>query len=127
MEFKIDKPVVNWTDEQIEQITKDLTAYLKSYYGKEIISAEILDFKSKDPNYHNASTMYVEIEYIFYTLGGENDEYGLRQRDGTEQTMGITIYADGERCLSSDMYYSFTSQQHNIINYVQKFFATYNH
>lgn len=119
------KPVVNWTDEQIEQITKDLTAYLKGYYGKEIISVEILDFKSKDPNYHNASTMYVEIEYIFYTLGGENDEYGLRQRDGTEQTMGITIYADGERCLSADMSYSFTSQQHNIINYTQEFFETY--
>lgn len=119
------KPVVNWTDEQIEQITKDLTAYLKGYYGKEIISVEILDFKSKDPNYHNASTMYVEIEYIFYTLGGEIDEYGLRQRDGTEQTMGITIYADGERCLSADMSYSFTSQQHNIINYTQEFFETH--
>ena len=119
------KPVVNWTDEQIEQITKDLTAYLKGYYGKEIISVEILDFKSKDPNYHNASTMYVEIEYIFYTLGGEIDEYGLRQRDGTEQTMGITIYADGERYLSADMSYSFTSQQHNIINYTQEFFETH--
>lgn len=119
------KSVVNWTKEQIGQITKDLTAYLKGYYGKEIISVEILDFKSKDPNYHNVSTMYVEIEYIFYTLGGEADEYGLRQRDGTEQTMGITIYADGERCLSANMYDSFTSQQHNIINYVQEFFETH--
>jgi hypothetical protein len=123
MNFKLIKPTVHWTDEQIEQITKDLTAYLKSYYGKEIISVEILDFKSKDPNYHNASTMYVEIEYIFYTLGGENDEYGLRQRDGTEQTMGTTIYADGEQCLSASIYDVFTSQEHNIINYVSNFFA----
>lgn len=119
------KPVVNWTDEQIEQITKDLTAHLKSRYGDEVISVEILDFKSKDPNYHNASTMYVEIEYIFYALWGEADEYGLRQRDGTEQTLVITIYADGERCLSADMSYSFTSQQHNIINYIQEFFETH--
>lgn len=116
------KPVVNWTDEQIEQITKDLTAYLKSYYGKEIISVEILDFKSKDPNYHNASTMYVEIEYIFYTLGGENDEYGLSQKNGTKQTMGKTIYADGEQCLSASTYDCFTSQEHAIINYMSNFF-----
>lgn len=56
MEFKINKPIVHWTDEQIEQITKDLTAHLKSRYDDEVASVKILNFKSKDPDYHNVST-----------------------------------------------------------------------
>lgn len=126
MAFKIDKPVVNWTSEQIEQITKDLTVHLKSRYGDEVVNVEILDFKSKNSDFYNASTMYVEIEYIFYTLGGEANEYGLSQKNGTKQTMGKTIYADGEQCLSASIYDCFTSQEHTIINYVQEFFELLN-
>lgn len=122
MEFKINKPVVNWTGEQIEQITKDLTAHLKYRYGDEVASVKILNFKSKDPDYHNVSTMYVKIEYIFYTPWWEEDEDNPDPRDGTKQTMGTIIYADGEQCLSASIYDVFTGQEHAIINYMSNFF-----
>lgn len=122
MEFKINKPVVNWTGEQIEQITKDLTAHLKYRYGDEVVSVKISNFKSKDPNWHDVSTLYVKIEYIFYTPWWEEDEDNLDPRDGTKQTMGTIIYADGEQCLSASIYDVFTGQEHAIINYMSNFF-----
>lgn len=127
MEFKINKPIVNWTDEQIEQITNDLTDYLKGrLVYEDIIGTKISNFKSKNPDYHNVSTMYVKIEYIFYTPWWEEDEDNPDPRDGTKQTMGTTIYADGEQCLSASIYDVFTSQEHTIINYVQEFFELLN-
>lgn len=127
MEFKINKPIVNWTDEQIEQITNDLTDYLKGQLiYEDIIGTKISNFKSKNPDYHNVSTMYVKIEYIFYTPWWDEDEDNPDPRDGTKQTMGTTIYADGEQCLSASIYDVFTSQEHTIINYVQEFFELLN-
>ena len=127
MEFKINKPIVNWTGEQIEQITKDLTDYLKGQLiYEDIIGTKISNFKSKNPDYHNVSTMYVKIEYIFYTPWWDEDEDNPDPRDGTKQTMGTTIYADGEQCLSASIYDVFTSQEHTIINYVQEFFELLN-
>lgn len=127
MEFKINKPIVNWTDEQIEQITNDLTDYLKGrLVYEDIIGTKISNFKSKNPDYHNVSTMYVKIEYIFYTPWWEEDEDNPDPRDGTKQTMGTTIYADSEQCLSASIYDVFTSQEHTIINYVQEFFELLN-
>lgn len=121
------KPIVNWTDEQIEQITKDLTAYLKKQLRYEdIIGAKISHFKSKDPDYHDVSTMYVKIEYIFYTPWWEEDEDNPDPRDGTKQTMGTTIYADGTQCLSASIYDVFTRQEHLIFSYVQEFFELLN-
>lgn len=118
------KPIVNWTDEQIEQITKDLTTYLKRQLRYEdIIGTEISNFKSKDPSWGDVSTMYVTIEYIFYTPWWEEDEDNPDPRDGTKQTMGITIYADGTQCLLASIYNVFTSQERTIFDYVQKFFA----
>lgn len=122
MEFKINKPVVNWTGEQIEQIAKDLTAHLKYRYGDEVVSVKISNFKSKDPNWHDVSTLYVKIEYIFYTPWWEEDEDNPDPRDGTKQTMGTIIYADGEQCLSASIYDVFTGQEHAIINYMSNFF-----
>lgn len=127
MEFKINKPIVDWTDEQIEQITKDLTSYLKRQLRYEdIVGTEISNFKSKNPDYHNVSTMYVRIEYIFYTPWWEEDEDNPDPRDGTKQTMGTTIYADGTQCLSASIYDVFTYQEHLILEYVQEFFELLN-
>ena len=126
MEFKINKPVVNWTNKQVNQIETDLMTYLIKHYGDEIVDAEITNFKSKNPDFHNVSTMYVTIEYIFYTPWWEEDEDNPDPRDGKPQTMGTTIYADGERCLSDSIYDVFTTQEHYIINCVQEFFETFN-
>ena len=123
MEFKINKPVVHWTGEQIKQINKDMTAFFKERFVDEVLDVEILNFKAENPDYNGASTFYVEIEYIFYTPWWEEDEDNLDPRDGKKQTMGTTIYADGEQCLSASIYDVFTSQEHNIINYVSDFFA----
>lgn len=123
MEFKINKPVVNWTGEQIEQITKDLTAHLKYRYGDEVVSVKISNFKSKDPNWHDVSTLYVKIEYIFYTPWWEEDEDNPDPRDGKPQTMGTTVFADGEQILSSPVYNVFTSQERYFINHIVNFFS----
>lgn len=122
MEFKINKPTVHWTDEQIKQISKDMTAYFKKRFVDEVVSVKISNFKSKDPNWHDVSTLYVKIEYIFYTPWWEEDEDNPDPRDGTKQTMGTIIYADGEQCLSASIYDVFTGQEHAIINYMSNFF-----
>lgn len=122
MEFKINKPTVHWTDEQIKQISKDMTAYFKKRFVDEVVSVKISNFKSKDPNWHDVSTLYVKIEYIFYTPWWEEDEDNPDPRVGTKQTMGTIIYADGEQCLSASIYDVFTGQEHAIINYMSNFF-----
>lgn len=128
MVFKIDKPVVNWTDEQIEQITKNLAAYLKEQLPNEkIIETEISNFQSKDPDCHNASTMYVTIEYVFYTPWWEEDEDNPDPRDDEPQLMGALIYAGGKMHSSARIYNVFTHQEDYIFDYVQKFFATHNY
>lgn len=128
MEFKINKPIVNWTDEQIEQITKDLTDYLKGQLVYEdIIGTKISNFKSKDPDYHNVSTMYVTIEYIFYTPWWEEDEDNPDPRDGKPQTMGTTVFAGGEQVLSSPIYDVFTSQERYFIDHIVNFFSEHDY
>lgn len=123
MDFKLIKPTVHWTEEQIEQISKDMTAYFKKRFVDEVLDVEILNFIAENPDHNGASTFYVEIEYIFYTPWWDEDEDNPDPRDGTKQTMGTTIYADGEQCLSASIYDVFTSQEHAIINYMSNFFA----
>ena len=37
MNFKLTKPTVHWTEEQIEQISKDMTAYFKECFVDEVL------------------------------------------------------------------------------------------
>lgn len=121
------KPIVHWTDEQIEQISKDMTAYFKKRFVDEVVSVEILNFKSKNPDYHNVSTLYVKIEYIFYTPWWDEDEDNPDPRDGKPQTMGTTVFADGEQCLSASIYDVFTSQEHRLVDHIVNFFSEHDY
>lgn len=123
MEFKINKPTVHWTDEQIKQISKDMTAYFKKRFVDEVLDVEILNFRAENPDYNGASTFYVEIEYIFYTPWWDEDEDNPDPRDGKPQTMGTAVFADGEQILSSPVYNVFTSQERYFINHIVNFFS----
>lgn len=127
MDFKLTKPTVHWTDEQIKQISKDMTAYFKERFVDEVLDVEILNFIAKDPDYNGASTFYVAIEYIFYTPWWDEDEDNPDPRDGKPQTMGTTVFANGKQILSAPIYNVFTNQEQRIADHIVNFFSEHDY
>lgn len=84
------KPIIHWTDEQIEQISNNYARYIMQMFQDEIVQAKLYDFIAFNPEF-NASTFNVEIKYFPYDLTEEE----LKQYPNNPKVLNFKIFADG--------------------------------
>lgn len=100
------KPIVHWTDEQIEQISNNYARYIMQMFQDEIVQTKLYDFIAFNPEF-NASTFNVEIKYFPYDLTEEE----LKQYPNNPKVLNFKIFADGTLASPKDFATKFTKQE----------------
>lgn len=106
MRHKPTKPLVNWTDEQIKQISNDYTRYIMQMFQDEIVQAKLYDFMAFNPEF-NASTIDIEIKYFPYDLTEEE----LKQYPNNPKVLNFKIFADGTLASPKDFTAKLSKQE----------------
>lgn len=109
------KPIVHWTDEQIERISNDYVRYIMQMFQDEIVQVQTSNFAVCDPEF-NASTFNVEIKYFPYDLTEEE----LKQYPNNPKVLNFKIFADGTLASPQDFTIKFTKQE---LEYFQSYLA----
>lgn len=100
------KPIVHWTDEQIEQISNNYARYIMQMFQDEIVQAKLYNFIAFNPEF-NASTITIEIKYFPYDLTEEE----LKQYPNNPKVLNFKIFADGTLASPKDFTAKFTKQE----------------
>lgn len=100
------KPIIHWTDEQIEQISNNYARYIMQMFQDEIVQAKLYDFIAFNHEF-NASTITIEIKYFPYDLTEEE----LKQYPNNPKVLNFKIFADGTLASPQDFTTKFTTQE----------------
>ena len=100
------KPIIHWTDEQIEQISNNYARYIMQMFQDEIVQAKLYDLIAFNPEF-NASTIAIEIKYFPYDLTEEE----LKQYPNNPKVLNFKIFADGTLASPQDFTTKFTAQE----------------
>ena len=126
MQHKSTKSLVNWTAEQIKQISKDYARYIMQMFQDEIVHAKAFNFTINDPEF-NASTIAIEIKYFPYDLTEEE----LKQYPNNPKVLNFKIFADGTLASPKDFAAKLPKQEleyfPNYLADTTKFFAEHDY
>lgn len=120
------KPIVHWTNEQIEQISNNYARYIMQMFQDEIVQAKLYDFIAFNSEF-NASTFNVEIKYFPYDLTEEE----LKQYPNNPKVLNFKIFAGGTLASPKDFAAKLPKQEleyfPNYLADTTKFFAEHDY